>query len=204
MTTDRDYPAESLEGKEGTEIWLRRQVQGCCLFERLEGTSIKQCWELVRRVVGCLNRHFHENGSNGQYGIAQVKRDAENWRVRWIQREIDEVNIKLNKTEVGKRLRAKLQSASRNQRRYLEPLLAEIDQEDLSDEKRARLEEKMEEEYAVSYCEFRELYEKVQGSGITIGPCLREFYRVPEVKAPKPQKSIFRTLESVMKKRTRG
>ncbi|KAJ3564499.1 hypothetical protein NP233_g8257 [Leucocoprinus birnbaumii] len=182
MTKDWDYAAESLEEKEKREIGIRRVLDECCLvFERLEGGSIEHCWEFIRRVIDQrLDRLLDKGESAGRDAIFQIKRAVEDWRVRWIQREIDELYAELDKTPNGRQVRQRLKRALEDESKYLEPIVAQMDNEELAEEERQRLEEKMEEEYALSRREFQRYFEDIREMKIAIGPYLREFYRLPD------------------------
>ncbi|KAJ3558966.1 hypothetical protein NP233_g11380 [Leucocoprinus birnbaumii] len=108
MTFDWDHDrGHSLEEYEKREIELGRQFQGypSTIFERLESESIEHCWELVRRVVGHLDKPLAKGDSADQDVIAQIKQDAEDWRVKWIQRDIDKLYVELDKTPAGRLIR---------------------------------------------------------------------------------------------------
>ncbi|KAJ3558963.1 hypothetical protein NP233_g11379 [Leucocoprinus birnbaumii] len=181
--------AQSLEECEKSEIVLGRAFQGYpFLFERLESWSIEHRWELVRRVVGRLDRQLDRRDPADQDVIAQIKRDAEYWRVKWIQQDIDKLYVELDKTPAGRLIRRRLKRASADQSKYLEPILAQMDDEDLGEEERKTLEEKMEEEYALSRREFQRHFEIIREMEIPIGPYLREFYKLPPPIEPKKKK----------------
>ncbi|KAJ3558965.1 hypothetical protein NP233_g11383 [Leucocoprinus birnbaumii] len=182
----------SLEEYEKREVEVGRAFQGYpFLLERLESGSIEHCWELVQRVVGRLDRQL--NGSNwaDQDIIAQIKRDAKYWRVKWIQQDIDELYVELDKTPAGRLMRRRLKRASEDQSKYLKLVLALMDNEDLGEEERKRLEEKMEEEYALSRREFQRHFEIIREMEIPIGCYLREFYKLPPPIEPTPKKRFF-------------
>ncbi|KAJ3564501.1 hypothetical protein NP233_g8255 [Leucocoprinus birnbaumii] len=180
VTIDWAHPGGSLEKKEERETEFATNIgERLARFERLEGTSVEDCWEFVRRVTSRRGRHLDRSDSESQDVIAQVKPDMEDWRVEWIQREIDELYIELDKTPDGRFMRQRLKRASVDQSRYLESILARTDNEDLGEEERQRLEEKMEEEYVLSRKEFQRYFEDIRETEIAIGPYLREFYKLP-------------------------
>ncbi|KAJ3553651.1 hypothetical protein NP233_g12597 [Leucocoprinus birnbaumii] len=191
MTTDWGSPGVSLAKKEETEIELGRQFHEYpVLFERLESESIEHCWDFIRRVIGRLDGHLDKGDLADQDIIAQVKRDAENWRVKWIQQDIDELYAELAKAQDGNDMCKRLERALEDESKYLEPILAQMDNESLAEEEKQRLEEKMEEEYALSRREFQRYFQDVQEMKITIGPYLREFYMLPGLKIV-PKKKRF-------------
>ncbi|KAJ3558967.1 hypothetical protein NP233_g11381 [Leucocoprinus birnbaumii] len=63
-----------------------------------------------------------------------------------------------------------------------------MDDEDLDEEERKTLEEKMEEEYTLSRREFQRHFEIIREMGIPIGCYLREFYKLPPPIEPKKKK----------------
>ncbi|KAJ3559893.1 hypothetical protein NP233_g11146 [Leucocoprinus birnbaumii] len=190
MTCGWDYHrGQPLEEYEKGEIEVGRALQGYpFLLERLESRSIEHCWKFIQRVVGRLDKHFAKSDSADQDVIAQIKRNAEDWRVKWIQQDIDELYVELDKTPAGRLVRRRLKRASEDQSKYLEPILAQLDNEDLDEEERKRLEEKMEEEYALSRREFQRHFEIIREMGIPIGRYLREFYKLPPPIEPKKKK----------------
>ncbi|KAJ3555652.1 hypothetical protein NP233_g12155 [Leucocoprinus birnbaumii] len=113
---------------------------------------------------------------------------GERLRVEWIQQEIDELYIELDKTPDGRLMRQRLKRASVDQSRYLEPILARMDDKDLGEEERQRLEGKMEEEHALSRKEFQRYFEDIRETEIAIGPYLREFYKLPPPIEPKKKR----------------
>ncbi|KAJ3569797.1 hypothetical protein NP233_g4819 [Leucocoprinus birnbaumii] len=148
-------------------------------FERLATTSGAEFQQVMERVIagnaiagGCQ--------SGRTYSVENAKQEAEDWRVSWLQREIDTLYVALDRTTDGRRMRRRLTRAFEDQRKYIEPLLARVDDESLKDEERDRLEEEIEEEYTLSRREFLRHFMNVQEMGITIGPRLKEFYGVPE------------------------
>ncbi|KAJ3552306.1 hypothetical protein NP233_g12912 [Leucocoprinus birnbaumii] len=159
-------------------------------YEKQSG-SIEHCWKLIQRVVGRLDKHFAKSDSADQDVIAQIKRNAEDWRVKWIQQDIDELYVELDKTPAGRFVRRRLKRVSEDQSKYLEPILAQMDDEDLGEEERKTLEEKMEEEYALSRREFQRHFEIIREMEISIGPFLRLFYKLPPPIEPTPKKRFF-------------
>ncbi|KAJ3564502.1 hypothetical protein NP233_g8254 [Leucocoprinus birnbaumii] len=192
MTTGWDDATQSLEKKEILEIELRRELpEYSHILERLEGGSIEHFREFVQRVVGHLDRPVNKSNSAGRYGIDRVKQDAEHWRVKWIQRDINNLYAELDKTPAGRGMRRKLERASADQSKYLKPILAQMDDEDLDKEERKKLEEKMEEEYALSRKEFQRHFEIIREMEIAIGPRLREFYHLPPPIEPKKKRFVL-------------
>ncbi|KAJ3564491.1 hypothetical protein NP233_g8261 [Leucocoprinus birnbaumii] len=189
MTTDWDYAAQSLEKAEVNEIEFGRELQKYHHpLERLECRSIEHFWESIQRVAGRLDRPLDESNSAGQDLATQIRRDAEDWRAKWVQQDIDKLYVELDKTPTGRLMRRRLKRTSEDQSKYLEPILSRMDDADLDEEERKTLEEKMEEEYALSRREFQRHFEIIQEMEIPIGRYLREFYNLPPPIEPKKKK----------------
>ncbi|KAJ3555651.1 hypothetical protein NP233_g12156 [Leucocoprinus birnbaumii] len=104
-----DDAAKSLENKEEREMKLRSVLaEYCVIFERLESKNIERGWEFMRRVTGRLDRDPGIGKSPSQYDAARAKREVEDRRVKWLQREIDELYEELDKTPDGRQLRRRL------------------------------------------------------------------------------------------------
>lgn len=121
------------------------------------------------------------------------KKAEEDSRVRFMQREIVELYAKLDKTEYGRGVRAKLRKASDDQQRIMEPLLAQMDSEGLKPKEKERLENVIKEEYDLCLREFRGYFAEVRAMRIEIGPHLREFYGLLEPKVKKRRLRLFRS-----------
>jgi chromosome segregation ATPase len=101
-------------------------------------------------------------------------------RLRDLQREIEELYAELDKTEDGRGIRAKLMKADKDLRKYLLPIVTQLDDLNIESAKKTGLQKKMEEEYSFAWREFRGHFAEVRAMHIEIGPNLRSFYGLPD------------------------
>lgn len=158
------------------EQQLQEDVDAGMRFCQLGGYHPVEAWGILK---WCLRAE--EESSEAQ----------EDRRVKLIQKDISELYTELYKTEEGKLVRAKLIKASEDQKKYMVPLLKQLESENLSPEEKTDLEKKIEEEYNLCLREFRGHFEEVRQMRIPIGLNLRHFYGLRDPLEPKKRFGIF-------------
>ncbi|KAF5354256.1 hypothetical protein D9756_006905 [Leucocoprinus leucothites] len=160
--------------------WMDKDEAWCFVHEitALTRASLDGKAEDRSKRLGMITDHILER---------RIKRDAEerkkaeeDSRVIYLQNELGELYAELDKTEYGRGIRAKFWRADDDQKRILEPLLAQADKEGLKPTEKERLERMIEEEYILCLREFRGHFAEVRAMGIVVGYNLREFYGLSE------------------------
>ncbi|KAF5354210.1 hypothetical protein D9756_006921 [Leucocoprinus leucothites] len=169
---------------------LGKHVEGILAFGKTLGSNRSGAWYVIEGIMELIDTRDKAGGvdDRSKWLNARVeeilqrerKKAEEDNRVRLMQHEIGELYEELSKTEYGKGVRANLRRVADEQKKMMEPLLAQMDNDDLKPEEKEQLEKTIEEEYHLFLREFRFYFAEARQMRITIGPNLREFYGLLE------------------------